>query len=169
MLFRSQITGVDLSRLPQGMTQDGGFTVVDHHVLGNALEKGESVLVATQEMLLALAQGELDIQKAAVAEHGGKEGQAATSRAHLDKSPTTPVHLHAFPWQEVERQEGFGVFGSDQAHILQHDTVADGQAFLVNPTFYTGAFFFWRPEDFLGFFEIYRQRSSLHFLNSDVS
>ena len=71
-----------------------------------------------------------------------------------------------------KRQRGFSE-GQMIESVVLLQTIGgdcpDDIRLLATPTFYTEAFFFWRPEDFLGFFEVHRKRSSLHFLNFAIS
>ena len=51
-------------------------------------------------MLLALAEGELDVEHAAVAQDHDEKAQTPPGVADLDHVPTSPVHLRAFPRRE---------------------------------------------------------------------
>src|SRR5206468_11497178 len=82
-----QVARIELRRLTVGMMQDGGLTVVDHDRFRTTPKVLHGVLVAAQEVLLGLAQRELDVEHAAVAEHGGKEGELPTRRTDVDATP----------------------------------------------------------------------------------
>ncbi len=129
MVGEVQVTRVELGRLAQWMTQDGRLTVVDHDAFGQARKKLESVLVTTEEVLLALTQGELQIHQAAVAQDRDKEGQPASGRADRNEPPTAPIHLHALARTEAQRQESMDRFGAEQPDIFTHDGVTHLHAF----------------------------------------
>lgn len=88
--------------------------------------------MAGQEVLHALADGELDIQHAAVAEHHRKETQAPVGVADRYRAVSAPVDLGALPGGEGKRQAGGALGGPDGAHIVLHDTVAAGIALLAD-------------------------------------
>lgn len=66
----------------------GGFTVVNHHASRQSLKKAKGPVVTTEELLLGLAQSELDVEHAAVTEHGNKEGRPPAGATDGDHDPS---------------------------------------------------------------------------------
>jgi hypothetical protein len=60
-----EILGIEHRRFTQGSLEHGGFEVIDHDFFRNAAEELKGVLMAGQEVLHRLGDGELDIQHAA--------------------------------------------------------------------------------------------------------
>ena len=119
-----QVARIELGRLAQRMAQDRRLAVIDHGPGGHPAKEAEGIFVATQEQFLALAQGELDVEQAAVTEHAHEEGKPSAGRADGDGAPTAPIHLQAFARGKVQRKKGFDRLGPDQPDILPHDRVA---------------------------------------------
>src|SRR5207302_7558654 len=71
-----QITRVKSGFLSQWVREHAGFQIIDHDSFGHAAKEGESVLVATEELLHPLAQSKLQVKETAVTKHHDKEGQA---------------------------------------------------------------------------------------------
>src|SRR6266853_4380967 len=105
MIGEVQVAGIDLGGLAERMTQDCGFTVVDHDAVRNTLKKGGCPLVTLEEVLLALTRGELQIHHAAVTQHRDEKGQSPAGGADRNEPPTAPVDLQALARAEVKRQE----------------------------------------------------------------
>ena len=104
--------------------QHGRFEVVDHHALRHAAKRGKGMLVAAQEELHRLRDGELQIQAPAVAQHHHEQAQPASRGAHADGAPFTPVHLRALARREVELEEGRMRTGADARQVVLNDAAS---------------------------------------------
>src|SRR5271165_6384591 len=72
----------------------GRLQVVEDQGARAAPEKGQGIDQATIELGLALGQCELDVDQAAIAEHGHEHRDLATAAADLDTAAFTPIDLH---------------------------------------------------------------------------
>src|ERR1022692_2282036 len=70
------------------------FEVVEDQIARTAAEEGQSVDQASVELGLALRQGEFDVEKAAMAEHGYEHRDLAGRRANLHAAAFAPIDLH---------------------------------------------------------------------------
>ena len=113
------------------MRQDRRLAVVAHELGRHAAKELEGVAVAGQKVLLALAEAELDVQQAAVAQHHDKETQPAPAGAHRDHFPRTPIHLGALPRCERQCQIRFGGAGPHQLDVVLDDRDAARVALLA--------------------------------------
>ncbi len=121
-----KVARVEGRLLAPAMPQGGDLAVVDDDLGGHAPEEEEGVVMGAQEVLLALAQGELDVQAPADAEDHDEEGRAATGVADLEKAGRTPVDLGGLPGGELEAQEGLTGAGSDPGNMGAQDGGAAG-------------------------------------------
>ena len=60
------------------------------------------MLVAAEEMLHRLRDGELDVHLPAVGEHDDEEGEPAAGVAHCDRAESSPVDLRTLAGSEVQ-------------------------------------------------------------------
>jgi hypothetical protein len=127
-----EISGIEHRRPSEQPAQDRRLEVVDHDFLGHPPEEVKGVLMAGQEVLQALTDGELDIEHATVAEHHRKEAQAPAGVADGNRSVGAPVDLGALPGGEGERQVGGALGWPDGTHVVLDDTVAAGIALLAD-------------------------------------
>ena len=104
--------------------QHGGLQVVDHEARRHAAEGGKCVLVAGQEELHLLRDGELQVHAPAVAQHHHEEAQAPARGAHGDGAPFAPVDLGTLARGEVELEEGLLVARADAVHVVLDDADA---------------------------------------------
>src|SRR5438132_8878966 len=72
----------------------GRLEIVEDQLARTAPEEGQGIDQASVEFGLALRQGELDVEQAAVAEHGHEHRDFAPGRAHLDAAAFAPIDLH---------------------------------------------------------------------------
>src|SRR6202051_5332729 len=72
----------------------GRLQVVEDQGARAAPEKGQGIDQATVELGLALGQCELDVDQAAIAEHGHEHRDLARGAADLDAAAFTPIDLH---------------------------------------------------------------------------
>jgi len=80
-------------RLAQRRREHRRLTVIDHDFRAHAAEVLEGVLVAGQEVLLRLGQGELDEHPPAVTQHHDEERKLAPGGAGPQPAGRTPIHL----------------------------------------------------------------------------
>jgi hypothetical protein len=108
-----------------GIEQRGGSGQAPQHrrlqVVHHDLKEGKGVLVAGEELLHGLGEGELHIPHAAVAEHHDKERQLAAGFAHGHRAVVAPVDLGALAGGEGQGQEGRGPAWTHRAHVILHD------------------------------------------------
>jgi hypothetical protein len=118
-----------------GIEQRGGSGQAPQHrrlqVVHHDLKEGKGVLVAGEELLHGLGEGELHIPHAAVAEHHDKERQLAAGFAHGHRAVVAPVDLGALAGGEGQGQEGRGPAWTHRAHVILHDGVAPLEAVLA--------------------------------------
>src|SRR5690606_17883836 len=88
---------------------------------------------AVQEAFHPLAQGELDVEHAAMAKHQAKEAQAAAGGADLHVARAAPVDLDALAGGEGECQVGRLDHRTDLANVFFDDAVTAGVAFPAQP------------------------------------
>ena len=86
-----------------------------------------------EEVLQALADGELDVEHAAVAQDHHKEAQAPAGVADGHRAVAAPVDLGALAGGEGKGQVGWALRWPDGAHVVLDDTVAAGIALLADP------------------------------------
>jgi len=87
--------------------------------------------MAGQEVLHRLAERELHVKQAAVAEHHDKEAQAALAIARGDGAELAPVHLRALARREGEREEGLCARRADLVDVIPDDGHATAVAHLA--------------------------------------
>src|ERR1017187_5258983 len=74
--------------------EHGRLEVVEDQVARTAAEERQGIDQAPVEFSLALRQGELDVDQAAIAEHGHEHRDLAGRRAHLHAAAFAPIDLH---------------------------------------------------------------------------
>ena len=72
----------------------GRLEVVEDQVARTAAEKRQGIDQAPVEFSLALGQGELDVEQAAIAEHGHEHRDLAGGGAHVHAAAFAPIDLH---------------------------------------------------------------------------
>jgi hypothetical protein len=119
---------IDVTRIEHrrraGQTPQYGRLEVVHHDLSRHAQDGEGPLMAAQEVLHGLRDGELHVHLARVALHHHKEAQAPARRADTDRAVFAPVDLGAFSWGKGQLQERFAFRRPDVAHIHVDDCEA---------------------------------------------
>src|ERR1041385_449764 len=88
--------------------------------------------VAGEELLHALRKGELDVDEAAGAENHDKEVQLPPGRAHLHRTPPSPVDLSAFGGAKLQHQISRLAHGTDLSDVIFEDGVSALVALAVN-------------------------------------
>src|SRR5436189_203876 len=80
--------------------EHGRLQVVEDQGAGarTAAEEGQGIDQAPVELGLALGQGELDVDQAAIAEHGHEHRDLAHRGTDLDAAAFTPIDLHRLSW-----------------------------------------------------------------------
>ena len=90
--------------------------------------------MAGEEVFHALAEGELDVDHAAVAEHHDEEARAGGGWRRPATEPTLPQSTWAqSPGREGEAQVGGLAHGPHRAHVVLEDAVAAGVALRAQP------------------------------------
>ena len=79
-----EVSRVEVRLFTPPVAEHGHLAVVDHDFRGNPAEEHEGVVVRAQEVLLTLAEGELEVHPPAEAQHHHEEGELASSVADLD-------------------------------------------------------------------------------------
>ena len=77
--------------------------------------------MAGQEVFLALAEGELDVEHAAVAQDHDEEAQAPACVTHGDHLPTAPVDLRALSRRKGQGQVRLLAAWPDLLDVVLHD------------------------------------------------
>ena len=90
-----------------GVRQDDGLHVVEDVDGRGAAEEDEAALHASQQRAQALAQRELDVHLARVAEHGHERAYPSRDTGQRE-AEVGPVDLHGFAGGEVQSQERLG-------------------------------------------------------------
>src|SRR5260370_37634357 len=78
--------------------EHGRLQVVEDQGARTAAEEGQGIDQAPVELGLALGQGELDVDQAAIAEHGHEHRDLAHRGTDLDAAAFTPIALHRLSW-----------------------------------------------------------------------
>ena len=125
------IAGVEDRGLTDNTLQHGGLEVIHHGFGWNAAEEGEGVGMTGQELLHGLADRELDVQQAAVAQHHHEEAESAAGIAHVDRAELAPIHLGTFARGERQRQEGRRLRRANMADVVLGDRAPAGVANLT--------------------------------------
>ena len=113
--------------------EHGGLQVVDHQPRRHRAKCGEGVLVACQEELHLLRDGELEIHAPAVAQHHQEEAQAPAGVAHVDGAVRSPVNLRALTGLEVQLEEGRLAARADTVDVVLDEGDAATVAGLGQP------------------------------------
>src|SRR5262249_22546603 len=111
--------------------QNGRLQVVDHDFCGYAAKCGKRMLVAAEEMLHRLRDGELDIHQSAVGEHDDEEGEPAARVAHCDRAENSPVDLRTFAGTEVQLEIDGQLWWANAAHVVAQDCDAAAVSLLA--------------------------------------
>ena len=101
--------------------EDGDLAIVDDEFVGHAAKEEEGVAVGGQEMFLGFAQGEFDIEAAAVAEDHDEEREPAAEVADRDQSGEAPVDLGGLARGKLESEEGLPGPRTDAGDVLLKD------------------------------------------------
>ena len=108
------------------MIEHGCLEVVDNQTARDALEVLEGLYVAVEEVFHAHAEGELEVEEAAVTEDDNENVEFAHDATHVDLSALAPVDLSGIAGGEVEFEEvvvrGFG--RANCADVVFEDGVA---------------------------------------------
>ena len=126
------ILRVEHRRRPRHVREDGGLAVVYHHFARHAAEFFKRALVAAQPPLLALAEGKLDVEPAAMAQDQDKKTQRPPRAVHVDRAPAAPVHLGALAGRELQGKKRLRVARAHAAHVVLEDRIPTGVALLAH-------------------------------------
>jgi hypothetical protein len=96
----------------------------------DAAKELKRVLVAGQEVLHGLGDGELHIQHTAVAQDHHKEAQPALRMPHRDRTKHAPIDLGTLARGKGQGEKGGLSPGSDGADIGFDEGIAPGKALL---------------------------------------
>src|SRR4029077_12971730 len=111
--------------------QDRRFKIVDHDFGWHAAKGCEAMLVAGEEMLHGLGDGELHEHLAAERQHHDEERKPATAMADGDGSVGPPVGLRALAGSEVQLQIARPLGWPDAADVIPQDRDAAAVALLA--------------------------------------
>jgi hypothetical protein len=91
----------------------------------------EGMLMAGEEMLQGLGDGELQIHQAAVTEHHDEEAELTPGRTDLDRAILAPIDLSRLPGGKGEGQKGWSAGRAHLMHIGFHGRIAALKAVLL--------------------------------------
>ena len=111
-----------------GAVEHGRLEVVEDQVARTAAEEGQGVDQAPVELGLALRQGELDVEQAAVAEHGHEHRDLARGRADLHAAAFAPIDLHRLGRLVMHLLVDAAACWPDLAQVTAQDVGAAGVA-----------------------------------------
>ena len=108
--------------------EHGRLEVVEDQVARTAAEEGQGVDQAPVELGLALRQGELDVEQAAIAEHGHEHRDLARGRADLHAAAFAPIDLHRLGRFVMHLLVDAAACRPDLAQVAAQDAGAAGVA-----------------------------------------
>ena len=111
--------------------EHGGFEIVDHHFFGHAAEELQGVLMAGQEVLHSLGDGELHIHHPAVAQDHNKEAQPSLGLPYWHGAEGAPIDLGTLAGRKGQCEKSRLTLGAYGAHVGFDEGVAPSKALLA--------------------------------------
>src|SRR5262245_11087421 len=115
------VAGIEHRRDAGEALQDGRFKIIDHDFCGDAIKRRERMLVAGEEMLHRLGDGELHIHLPAIGEDDDEEREPAARVAHCDRAKGPPVDLRTLARSEVQLEIDRQLGLPDAADVVAQD------------------------------------------------
>lgn len=128
-----QVTRIEHRGLTDEPLQYRRLQIIDHDFRRHAMKRFEGMLMAGEEVLQALREGEFQVHEPAMTEHHHEKAEAPSSRADRDRAVLAPVHLGGFAFRKGEREEGGRSLGTYLADVLFDNRIAAFETDLPQP------------------------------------